>query len=488
MKDSSALAGPPSMQDDELHGVSAKRLPWLGRYRRYALFAVMLIPGIVWWLGFFPATMTVDSLAIWGAVLDGQALAEMPVAYWVFVYLTSLGGRALALVELVQTIGLSFAVFALGRAMGQSLLRSAVVSGLVMASPLAGQFAVTLWKDVPFTVLLIGATALWATSFRDHSARKFRWLGFVLAFLAGLMRFEAPAVLAVSGCFVVALAFLAETRNRIRLVRTGLGIGAVALAALLVASLAQSLFVGRGLPTWNKWIPAVADLAYVAVNDPGADRAGVREARTWISGNAVTFAEDCNANYRLFYDDGFARSAVRNVESQIPRWWLEELISNPFTIIEAHVCRGAPFLPPPLSAGPVPSNWVTTTIEQNDLGLSFGSPLALRQPLVMWTALWTTRSEVLAWPGLWGLIGSVGLIAIGRWKRTRAPRLQIAAVIWGSLLPIAAWTVTFDFRYAAFAQVTGAAVLVTYLGLLAFPVQNFQSRSRPRSATTTNSL
>lgn len=448
----------------------------------------MLLPGLIWWIAFWPATMSRDSLTTWAAVVEGQPLEVMPVAYWALVFLASLGGRALAVVTLTQVVALTIALYSLSRAVGLTSRRSAVVSGVVMLTPFGGLFAVTLWKDVPTAILMLFGASFLAKSMRSRSFSRESVYGFVLIFVAGLLRFEAPLVIGTIGVVMLSFALLAESGSRRVLARSaGLLIG-VGFAAILVASSLQSLAASRGLPSWNKWIPAIADLAYVAATDPNASGPGVDAAREMVTGAALDYAADCQNHSRIFYDEGFKTQAVVRLEDRLPFLWFDALVTNPFPIVEAHICRGAPYLPPPLASSAGPHNWVITTIEQpNPSGLSLAAPVMVRQPLVAWAALWTARSGFLAWPGLLGLVGTLSLIAIGRWKRDRSPRLVLAAVMWGTLLPFAGWTVLTDFRYAAVAQLIGVVAFVSYLGLLAFPESVSDPESERRSAASTNS-
>ena len=449
---------------------------------------LMFVPGLLWWVAFWPATMSTDSLAIWSAVVRAEPLNEMPVAYWLFVLLASLGGRALALVSLLQVVGLTFAIHRLSFSLGLSIRRCAAVSGLVMLTPLGGLFAVTLWKDVPATICFLLAASCLAKQVSTRGISSGLVLGLSLLFLAGLFRFEAPIVIGSVGVVLAILSVLAESRARIILAKTAGLVVIVAAIAMAGSSLMQSLIAERGLASWNRWIPAISDLAYVASTDTNARGNGIEAVGEMVSGTAIEFAADCKNHGQIFYDPGFDAEAVRRFEAQIPRWWLEALINNPYPIVDAHLCRGAPFLPPPLASNAGPHNWVVTTIEQpNEFELSFASPVSLRQPFVAWTAVWTSRAEIVAWPGLLSLIGTVSLVAIGRWRKSRSERLTLAAFAWGTLLPFAAWTVYSDFRYGAVAQLIGATAFAVYVGLLAFPESSSTGDSDARSATTTNS-
>ena len=467
-------------------GTGGPPIPTLGR--GIALGLLIFVPGIVWWIAFFPATMSPDSIAVWDAVHEGRPLNIMPYAYWLYVYILSFGGNLLGLVSLVQVVGLSLSLFYVARSLGLRYAAASAVVGAIMASPFGGLFAVALWKDVPTVILVLAGSGALACWVRSSGKRLELLLGLLLLFVAGLLRFESPWLVLVAGGLLAIFSFLDRSPMRARGRRTAGWVILIALASLLVSSLLQSTLVGKGLPSWNKWIPAIADLAYVAAMEPRHQSAALVATRQMISGDALTAAADCTLNATMFYSRGFDASLADAWQENIFKWWVETAVTFPHLVAEAHLCRGAAYLPPPLAsdAGPYP-NWNGTSIEPNDFGVSFAMPLAVRTPLVFWYSIWASKANIIAWPGLLVLLGTLALAAIGRWRRERGPRLVLAATMWGTLLPFAAWTVFSDYRYVASAQLIGLVALSTYLAGLVSSGAFVEPPEKDRSATTTNS-
>jgi len=475
---------------------SAMTMALVAPRRRVFWLFVAVLPGLVWWLAFLPAVMTPDSMAIWGAVLAGEPLPVMPYTYWLFVSTLSLGGRTLGLLTLLQAVGLGLAIVYVSRSIGLTSRSACLISAVVMTTPFGGLFAVTLWKDVPATIaMLLGAGAL-AQWISGRGSERLLACGCGALVVAGLLRFETPLVLCVVGLCILVLSVLGEPNVRRRIVAVGCLVLLAGIASLLMATIAQSALVGRSLPSWNKWIPGIADLAYIAAMEPNDQRESLSAARQIVSGEALRAAEDCSQHATMFYSDGFNPGLAAEWESRIPMWLLEASVTYPHRTVEAHLCRGAPFLPPPFasSAGPSPVWGGTSIVQPNDFGLEFANPLAVRTPFIAWNALWNARASVVGWPGLLALLGSLSLVALGRWRPQRGRRLVLAGFMWGPLLPFAAWTVLSDFRYVATVQILGVVAILSWVATVATrgaclenEIGTGEDEGRHLSATTINS-
>jgi len=426
----------------------------------------MIVPGLLWWLAFSPATMTQDSLAIWGAVRDGNAIPEMPFTYWAYVEIASLFGHALALVTLIQVLGLTTAIWIAARTLRLGPWAAALTTAVVMASPFGGLFAMALWKDVPTTILIIVGAVLLVRGILKGRHLVALLPGCISLFLAGLMRFESPFILLTWAGVLLILALFQVGPLRMRVIAAALALGVTSVLALVVASTVQAQVVGGSLSPWFKWKPAIADLAYVAAMEPLDQGDPLRAAHLMVTGEALVAAKKCDDNDSLFRTPGFDPAFVSAHEAEIAGWWARVAASYPHLVVRAHLCRGSAYLPPPLASDSGPyAIWNTTSILQpNDLNVSLYAPAIVRVPFLLWNSVWSERAGVIAWPGLLGLLGTVSLVFIGRWSPLRVPRLVFAACIWGSLVPFAAWTVLSDYRYVASAQLL---CLVTILAALA---------------------
>jgi hypothetical protein len=133
----------------------ARRLAWLG----YA--APSLLAGAFYLRIFWPALMSNDSLAQWREVLLGQFSDVAPAFHTMTNWLIARIWLSPTAVAITQLLALSLAAaWALGRMRRHGMSRAAaVVTCLVFALlPATGILAITLWKDIPYSIAMLVLT------------------------------------------------------------------------------------------------------------------------------------------------------------------------------------------------------------------------------------------------------------------------------------------------------------------------------------------
>ncbi len=135
-----------------------------GLLARHRLVFWLLWGGIagmfsLWLMAFWPGVMSVDSMKIWrAALLPGVYLNDHPLLNVIFYrYLVGLWNNV-AVVPLAHIVALSGAMayflYRLHRR-GLPLWLTAVFAGMAATSIPVGLYNVTLWKDVPFALLIV---------------------------------------------------------------------------------------------------------------------------------------------------------------------------------------------------------------------------------------------------------------------------------------------------------------------------------------------
>jgi len=209
----------------------------------YALVA------LTWLLAYWPGVMTVDSVVQWHQLTRGSFNNEHPAFHTALLWLFSAGGRSPALAVLAQivlltlTLGLCLDAFAEWGVPGWVIAAVTLVFSVMPANLL---LAITLWKDIPFTAMVMCLSALMLRLGRTQG-EALRRPGFLLALFGtatALALFRHNGLPIVAGLTVV-LPLVVPWSLRSR-----------ALAA-----------------------PAMAIVAFVVLSGPVLDLAGVGAAR-----------------------------------------------------------------------------------------------------------------------------------------------------------------------------------------------------------------
>ena len=470
----------------------------LGALTAAATQAVLLF----WWVGFYPGTLSFDSVAYVWQVSTGNWTTQHSVLYNGFVWLSLRATGQLAVLTLAQTValaaGLAYAVVGLYRlgAPGRWVGFSAVAA---VCLPMVGTFAVYVSKDVPFAltqVWLLGTVARIVADRPRHaspprprhdrlSVHRGLWFALLAEFvLLGLFRQNGFAVIAVAG--VVLALVLAGLRLRV-LLCAGAAIAVGGLANLVV-------YPGLGVrPAGSELVlgPAYSDIAVAYARRPADFTPSELALLTAVAPLSYwrTTANCYNSDATVTYTNpDFSIDAARAHSGELARLWVRLVKRMPDEIASARLCRGA------IAWNPFPGPTRGRTVKIPIAGVTsyFDFPvsrldaspykgairLAPLSPAAHTVGVWlrklsdTRQFEWLAWRGAtWSYLAYASLILYARRRRDLAV-LGLGAVILANQLTVALNNPGQLVRYMA-----GPLIL----GILLLPLAFAQPRPRPRS-------
>jgi len=421
----------------------------LGAATAIATQAVLLF----WWVGFYPGTLSFDSVAYVWQVSTGNWTTQHSTLYNGLVWLSLRATGQLAVLTLAQTVvlaaGLAYAVVGLRRvgAPGRWVFVAAVA---VVCVPMVGTFAVYVSKDVPFAltmVWLLGTVAR-IVAVRPAIHYGLWWTLFAELALLGLFRQNGFAVIAVTG--VVLALVLSGQRLRV-LVCAGAAV-AVGLAANLL------LFPALGVrPAGPElvWGPAYSDIAVAYAQRPSdftpSDLAVLRTVAPLSYWR--TTANCYNADDTVqFSDPSFSINAARAHAGELAALWTRLVKRMPDEIASARLCRGSiawnPF-PGPARGRTVkipiagvtsyfdfPLSRLDASPDKGAIRLDPVSPTAHRLGVWLRKLSDTRQFEWFAWRGAtWSYLAYLSLILYAHRRRDLAI-LGLGAVIMANQLNV----------------------------------------------------
>jgi hypothetical protein len=297
---------------------------------------------LFWWAGFYPGTLSYDSVMYVWQVSTSNWSTQHSVLYNGLVWLSLQATGGLGVLTLAQSVamaaGLAHAVTGLRRldVPGRWLAVAAVAATCL---PAVGTFTVYVSKDVPYVVTqvwLLGTVARIVAS-RPSPPRPL-WLALLAEFvLMGLFRHNGVLVIGLTGAFLAVM--LAGLRWRVAACTV------VGLAAGPVANLA--IYPALGVrPAGTELVlgPAYADIAVAYSHRPtaftdGDERlmASVAPLEYWSS-TANCYNADSTVTYGK---PSFNVAAAREREGELLNLWLRLLRRKPDEIVSARLCRGA---------------------------------------------------------------------------------------------------------------------------------------------------
>ena len=335
-----------------------RRLSRVGRLREHvpdrlrfplALFAVLELPLLVWWLAFYPGLGNYDSVQYSWEVLTAHWSTDHSLLYDAFVWLSFQISGGIALLTFAQTLAIaSVLAFA-----AQSLVRLGVRRHWAAAAAVActvvpslGSFAIYVWKDVAFaaaevwvmawTMQLLHTRATlgdgWSRS--RQGRRQFAWL-FVALLAVALFRNNGFIVVGIDGVLLTAL--LAGGR------RWAAAVAAGAIAVFM--TLTYALFPNVGVkPAPSDLVlgPAYDDIAVVYHSYPASFTPQqlrlmkqVSTKKIWDGGGQYCWNAD-----RLTLATHWRRDVASAHSGALFRLWLSQVRQHPLKVLSARWCRG----------------------------------------------------------------------------------------------------------------------------------------------------
>lgn len=177
---------------------------------------------VCWWLAYHPGLFSRDSVLYLSHTMAGPWVSDHSVVYDALLWLSVRVSGDLGLVTLLQTTAMAATLTYLAtalRALGAPPRSTTAVAVLMPFLPPVGAFAVTLWKDVPFTlcVVAIAASCAGMAAARTVTVGRLAGLGVLMTAL-GL--FRANGFLIVAVAVVVLVLVVKVMRVRLALVGT----------------------------------------------------------------------------------------------------------------------------------------------------------------------------------------------------------------------------------------------------------------------------
>ena len=413
------------------------------------LFAVSFVILLLWWIAFYPALFSPDSISYTLQVTRGPWSTDYSVLYNAVLWLSLKITGNPSLVPFLQVVGMAAAVTYCGTGLLRLGARWRWVVTIVIALcllPALGAFTAYLSKDVAFTIaqLVAFGAIMRLVAYRlanaDERPPLQLWIMLYIGYaLMCLFRANAPLMVLVgAACLFVALPGL-------RRLVVATAAGAVATWILLSFGLYPALGVHRANSSLALG-PAYADIAIAYQKAPKsfttdelALMAEETPLRRWKT------AKNCYTSDDLDVSRHWDRKAGERNSGELFRLWLKTLHRNPQLVIDARICRGAiawmPFPPQHQLSAVIPSGGNPGNLKRLEPDLPPGvyhslhadPPVSpLRYVAVFYERATFARTlQFVLWRGAtWTYVGYFTLLLWMRRRRTRfrAP-LALASLI-----------------------------------------------------------
>jgi hypothetical protein len=318
----------------------------LRRLPRHWMAALVAIPLLVWWLGWYPGFGHTDTIDQWNQLKAGVYSNYHPAIHTFYLDLLSLDGTKPGLVTLIQIGGLT-ALLVYGTkwliGAGVPFWVAVGVAWAMGLSPAIPPTTLALWKDVPFGLFLLWAwIELLALSVEEGRQRQpWAWIRLGVA-LAGVWLFRANGLLTVAPLLIVLLLVYRRQWRNIAVV--------MGTTALVVAAVISPLY--RILDVRESSIePAevfLADIAASFVAHPSTfDGEDLRLLETVAPYEVWRSQYDCYDSNALLFHPDFDHGPVRE-EPGPYRALVLDVYRRDFAAVAGHRVCAANFLYAPL--------------------------------------------------------------------------------------------------------------------------------------------
>lgn len=363
-------------------------------------FIGLIVANLFWFLSSFPATMSVDSVLVWNEVKAGDFSNTHTLAFEVYVWILSLGGRFLFLVSIAQLALTSAVVYRYISFFCQEKYNSRTLinlTSIIVLTPFAGANAVTLWKDIPFTLLiLLGVLQL----INNEQNLKSHLTGIALIGFGASFRKEGFIMLLIILLSLVFILFVVKQGKKSIIRVLIVFLGAFLLSASL-SSLSSFLDEDSKRSSWVKYAAMLHDLEWVANSNPSLlVEEDLRILNLISSELSANRSRDCLSVNGLVYSSGFSEHFANFYSRDIPKMWLRAVNSPAANeIAKVRYCRNSAFLPFPIGTPLANGYWVDHgslgTFEDKNPLINLFSKLSL-----FWIFAWSGNGSIIAWPGI----------------------------------------------------------------------------------------
>lgn len=399
----------------------------------YALPAIIVWMG--WLLVFYPGLMSSDSMDQWQQTMKGMFVAEHPIIHTLMIWLINHIWFSPAAVALVQIFVLAMIVgWGLRRlcVLGVSPSVSWLFAILFAILPVNGLYAITLWKDIPYSITIFVVTILMidiATQGADwiKSRQNLIILCVVLTFSA-LLRLNGPAV-AFGIPLILALVFRKYWKRY-----------------LIVAGTATIiwLLVNGPITDWlgarrSNWVHLQPFIHQIAAH---------QAAQTSLSTEDQQYIETISADQKPWDYSCFGIKTILKIdlrleqiqESKIMGIWWRTLLTNPMVNLQHVLCSSSLIWQ---ISSPGSSNnlyAVNLWMNNNDVRTIVANPhgLKLQSVFPQWSVpltVWVVDSQKGAWnwllwrPAIYLYLGLAGIVLVAIKRKNRLLLLAALPIV-----------------------------------------------------------
>ena len=414
----------------------------------WLLAGTAVLPIFVWWLGWYPGFASSDTIDQFSQITEGVYHNLHPAIHTLYLDILSQGGATPGAVTLFQllVLGVLLAYAAPWLvAAGVPTGRAVGVAGALGLSPAVAPTTLALWKDVPFSVLLLWAwIELLALSVDPERSRRI-WPAVRIGLaLAGVWLFRGNGPLTV---IAMAATLVWVYRRQLRM--PGIVIGTTALTTLLIVGPLYAIVdvQGSGVEPAQVFLP---DVAASYNSEPETFDAVDIELMEAVAPLGIwTSRYDCYESTPLLFDPLFDHAPVQQSPSDYRNLEINILLRD-FDSVFAHRVCAANFVYAPAQPADAYFHRPPYEIPPNTLGLT-------REPKAEWAFQVTDRiwrwAEIderlwFTWRPAILLLPALGATVVFAVRRRGRRFLLPSAIFVAHALNVAATSPAQEFRYA----------------------------------------
>ena len=309
-----------------------------------------MLPVFVWWLGWQPGFASSDTIDQFGQVASGSYTNHHPAIHTLYLDVLSLGGAQPGLVTLFQLLVLGVLLAYAARWLVEAGVPTWLAVGVVWLlglSPAVAPTTLALWKDVPFSLLMLLAWIELLALAVDPARAERVWPGVRLGLaLAGvwLLRGNGPITV-----LPILLVLVWVYRRHLKIV--GITVGTAVLAVFIVVGPLYAIVdvqEGSSIEPAQVFLPDVA----ASYNDePETFSESDIELMEQVAPRLIwTERYDCRDSTPLLFDPFFDQTAVRESPGEYLGLEIDVLLRDFDSVLAHRICAAnfvyAPAQPP----------------------------------------------------------------------------------------------------------------------------------------------
>jgi len=411
----------------------SRAVAWLERNALWlATFGALLLAWLPYWLSYFPGIMSPDSLSEWSQALSMHLSDYSPAVYTLFMHFAGvvLGGPAS--VSLLQ-VGLSAALIAalLAYLSSQGAPRWLIAASIAyyIALPIFGTFTVTLWHDIPYSLLVLWVTHAMYQAYVSRGAwlasRAHCWA--LAAALVLIPLFAHNGLSVVAGVLVGSWIVLRPWRRRVAAIAAGVITGFLCVQVVVYPAL--------GVQSYSKAFASEAMLHQLSAAIVQHGTSGLTSAEKTYLQEIMPF-KDWVRKYNPYtpqflvsprYNPAYNQAPINRHYGEFLSVWAQVALKYPWSYVGERLSENALVLQP---TGMYKIALSGLAVAPNALGLKTHSLAQnLLNTLRRITAATTNKSAIWLWRPFWAMWLLVALTLAAALLRSRRAVL-FAAIPW----------------------------------------------------------